>query len=69
MISGYLDPASGSAIMSAVVAGSAGAVVAGKTLMARMRFKKRPAEESDDDALAADEEATTADVADAEQTP
>jgi len=55
--------------MSAVVAGSAGAVVAGKTLMARMRFKKRPEEESDDDALAVDDEAIAADVADAEQTP
>jgi hypothetical protein len=55
--------------MSAVVAGSAGAVVAGKTLMARMRFKKRPEEESDDDALAVDDESIAADVADAEQTP
>ena len=51
--------------MSAVVAGSAGAVVAGKTLMARMRFKKRPAEESDDESIAAD----VTDVAEAEQTP
>jgi hypothetical protein len=41
MLSGYLDPASGSAIISAVAAGAAGAGVAAKTVMAKMRLKKR----------------------------
>lgn len=44
MITGYLDPASGSAIISAVAAGAAGAGVAAKTMMAKMRLKKRAAE-------------------------
>lgn len=52
MISGYLDPASGSAIISAVAAGAAGAGVAAKTVMAKMRLKKRAA---DEDAPAVDE--------------
>jgi len=45
MLSGYLDPASGSAIISAVAAGTAGVGVAAKTMMAKMRLKKRAAEE------------------------
>ena len=47
MLSGYLDPASGSAIFSAVAAGAAGAGVAAKTIMAKMRLKKRTLEEPD----------------------
>ena len=56
MISGYLDPASGSVIVSVVTAGAAGAGVAAKSLMAKMRIKKRAAEEiaADDESLAAD---------------
>ena len=41
MLSGYLDPASGSAIISGVAAGAAGAVVAAKTMMTKMRLRKR----------------------------
>ena len=48
MIVGYLDPASGSAIISAVAAGAAGAGVAAKTMMAKMRLKKRAAAEDED---------------------
>ncbi|MFT5203847.1 MAG: hypothetical protein ACI9C1_003250 [Candidatus Aldehydirespiratoraceae bacterium] len=51
MIQAYLDPASGSMIMGAVAAGGAGVVVAGKTMMAKMRFRKRPVVDIDlDDA-------------------
>lgn len=39
----YLDPASGSVIASAVVAGAAGASVAAKSLMGRFR-RSRPAD-------------------------
>ena len=49
MLSGYLDPASGSAIISAVAAGAAGAGVAAKTMMAKMRLKKRNTEEATSD--------------------
>lgn len=45
MISGYLDPASGSAIIGAVAAGAAGAGVAAKTMMAKMRLKRRSTDE------------------------
>lgn len=41
MIHGYLDPASGSAIISAVAAGGAGIVVGVKTMMTKMRLRKR----------------------------
>lgn len=41
MLSGYLDPASGSAIISAVAAGAAGAGVAAKTMLTKMRLRKR----------------------------
>lgn len=44
MVSAYLDPASGSAIISAVAAGAAGAGVAAKTMLAKMRLKKRGAD-------------------------
>lgn len=43
MLSGYLDPASGSAIISGVAAGAAGAVVAAKTMMTKMRLRRRDA--------------------------
>lgn len=58
MISGYLDPASGSAIISAVAAGAAGAGVAAKTMMAKMRLKKRAAAEGPADEVSAVDEAT-----------
>jgi hypothetical protein len=45
MINGYLDPASGSAIIGAVAAGAAGAGVAAKTMMAKLRLKKRTTDE------------------------
>ncbi len=44
MFQGYLDPASGSAIISAVVAGAAGAGVAARTMMTKMRLKRRTVE-------------------------
>lgn len=47
MISGYLDPASGSAIIGAVAAGAAGAGVAAKAMMAKLRMKRRPTEDPD----------------------
>ena len=47
MISGYLDPASGSAIVGAVAAGAAGAGVAAKAMMAKLRMKRRPTEAPD----------------------
>ncbi len=56
MINGYLDPASGSAIIGAVAAGAAGAGVAARTMMAKMRLKKRPA-----DGPALDEEPSVVD--------
>jgi hypothetical protein len=49
MISGYIDPASGTAIISAVAAGTAGVGVAAKTMMAKLRLKKRTNEEPDDE--------------------
>lgn len=36
MIIGYLDPASGSAIIGAIAAGGAGVVVAARTVLARL---------------------------------
>ena len=44
MIIGYLDPASGSAIIGAIAAGGAGAVVAARTVLARLGIgrRKRP---------------------------
>lgn len=58
MIQAYLDPASGSMIMGAVAAGGAGVMVAGKTVMAKLRFRKRPAVDIDADVDTA-AEATT----------
>ena len=55
MLSGYLDPASGSAIISAVAAGAAGAGVAAKTMLTKMRLRKRDA---------AAEAPTTSDIVD-----
>lgn len=40
MFTAYLDPATGSAIIGAVAAGAAGASVAAKTMLGKMRFKK-----------------------------
>jgi hypothetical protein len=37
-------------IMGAVAAGGAGVIVAGKTMMAKMRFRKRPVADIDVDA-------------------
>jgi hypothetical protein len=48
MINGYLDPASGSAIIGAVAAGTAGVGVAARTMMAKMRLKKRSLEPIDE---------------------
>ncbi|MDW3219478.1 MAG: hypothetical protein R8F63_12780 [Acidimicrobiales bacterium] len=58
MLSGYLDPASGSAIISGVVAGAAGAVVTAKTMMTKMRLRKR------DDAPDPADAPTTSDIVD-----
>lgn len=44
---GYLDPASGSAIVGVVAAGAAGAGVAARTMLAKLRFKRRGAGETD----------------------
>jgi len=44
MINAYLDPASGSAIISAVAAGTAGVGVAARTMRAKLRLKKGGAE-------------------------
>lgn len=41
MIIGYLDPASGSAIIGAIAAGGAGAVVAARTVLARLGIGRR----------------------------
>lgn len=41
MISAYLDPASGSAIIGAVAAGGAGIVVAAKVMLAKLGFGKK----------------------------
>jgi hypothetical protein len=59
MISGYLDPASGSVLISIVAGGAAGAGVAAKTMMAKMRLKKRVAEE---EVPAGEEEVPTGEV-------
>ena len=40
MISAYLDPASGSAIIGAVAAGGAGIAVAGRALLSKLGFGK-----------------------------
>ena len=40
MISAYLDPASGSAIIGAVAAGGAGIAVAGRAVLAKLGFGK-----------------------------
>lgn len=37
---GYLDPASGSAIVGAVAAGAAGISVAARTMVAKMRIRR-----------------------------
>ena len=52
MVPGYLDPASGSAIVGVVAAGAAGMGVAAKTMLAKMRPKRRgtkAADSPDDD--------------------
>ena len=54
MMQAYLDPASGSAIMSAVVAGAAGAGVAARTMLTKMRLKKRTIEDVELDEEIAD---------------
>ena len=54
MISAYLDPASGSAIIGAVAAGGAGIAVAGRALLWKLGFGKNkskgptPINEEDD---------------------
>ncbi len=68
MISGYLDPASGSAIVGAVAAGAAGAGVAARTMMAKMRLRKRGAAPADGEQEMLAEDEPAADVADAETT-
>ncbi len=68
MIHGYLDPASGSAIVSAVAAGGAGIVVALNTVKNKMRFRKREVldETNDDDDLeAAGDTVETIDIVEA----
>ncbi len=41
MISSYLDPASGSAIIGAVAAGGAGIAVAGRAVLSKLGFGKK----------------------------
>ncbi len=48
MIIGYLDPASGSAVVGAVAAGLGGVGVAAKTLLAKMRRRQGSAEQGPD---------------------
>lgn len=38
---GYLDPASGSAIIGAIAAGGAGMAVAGKAVLSKLRLSRR----------------------------
>lgn len=64
MLTGYLDPASGSAIISAVAAGAAGAGVAAKTMLSKMRLRKRA-----DDADKENGETDVAETAMEDRTP
>ena len=41
MVNGYLDPASGSAIIGAIAAGGAGMVVAARTVLGKLRIRRR----------------------------